>query len=103
MPEPEHTDTSTWSDQAYQQYSLQGVSRTFVLTISQLPDALETAGGNGYLLCRIADMIEDAPELSFEKKREFSLLFDRVVRGCASAEEFSPPAKIVDARQPLPN
>ena len=89
MPEPEHTDTSTWSDQAYQQHSLQGVSRTFALTIPQLPNALETAVGNGYLLCRIADTIEDAAELSFEQKREFSLLFDRVVRGCASAEEFS--------------
>lgn len=89
MPEFENTDTSTWSDQAYQQYSLQGVSRTFALTIPQLPDALETAVGNGYLLCRIADTIEDAAELSFEQKREFSLLFDRVVRGGASAQAFS--------------
>ena len=53
---------------AYQAQSLQAVSRTFALTIPQLPEALRDAVGNGYLLCRIADTIEDDPDLPWKKK-----------------------------------
>jgi farnesyl-diphosphate farnesyltransferase len=38
---------------------LPGVSRTFALTIPQLPDALRPVVTNAYLLCRTADTIED--------------------------------------------
>ena len=89
MPEQIIVDTGNWSDQDYQQYSLQGVSRTFALTIPQLPATLETAVGNGYLLCRIADTIEDAAELSCEQKREFAGRFNRVVQGSGSAADFA--------------
>ena len=47
------------TDEAYQAYSLQGVSRTFALTIPQLPHQLRLPVGNAYLLCRITDTIED--------------------------------------------
>jgi len=50
---------SNSSDAAYQEQILQHVSRTFALTIPQLPPALRTAVTNAYLLCRIADTIED--------------------------------------------
>jgi farnesyl-diphosphate farnesyltransferase len=52
------------SDEAYQERILPHVSRTFALTIPQLPPALRTAVTNAYLLCRIADTIEDEPALS---------------------------------------
>ena len=52
------------SDEAYQDEILVHVSRTFALTIPQLPQALRTAVTSAYLLCRIADTIEDEPALS---------------------------------------
>jgi farnesyl-diphosphate farnesyltransferase len=69
------------ADDAYQAHILQGVSRTFALTIPVLPHALYRAVANGYLLCRIADTIEDDAGLSFEQKREFSARFLRGVTG----------------------
>ena len=47
------------ADEAYQDEILPHVSRTFALTIPQLPSALRVAVTNAYLLCRIADTIED--------------------------------------------
>jgi farnesyl-diphosphate farnesyltransferase len=52
------------SDAVYQDQILPHVSRTFALTIPQLPAALRTSVTNAYLLCRIADTIEDEPALS---------------------------------------
>ena len=47
------------SDEQYQDQILPHVSRTFALTIPQLPPTLRIAVTNAYLLCRIADTIED--------------------------------------------
>jgi farnesyl-diphosphate farnesyltransferase len=52
------------TDEGYQDQILPHVSRTFALTIPQLPPRLKTAVTNAYLLCRIADTIEDEPALS---------------------------------------
>lgn len=52
------------SDEAYQDRILPQVSRTFALTIPQLPPALRGPVTSAYLLCRIADTIEDEPALS---------------------------------------
>ena len=60
--------SSTPSDIAYQKEALEGVARTFALTIAQLPGHLYEAVGNAYLLCRIADTIEDEPALSLGPK-----------------------------------
>ena len=54
-----------------QSHLLLGVSRTFALTIPQLPEALQHPVGNGYLLCRIIDTIEDDPNLSLNEKSCF--------------------------------
>ena len=56
--------TAMNSDFVYQTDILQGVSRTFALTIPQLPGPLRDVVGNAYLLCRITDTIEDEPSLS---------------------------------------
>ncbi len=77
------------SDEEYQHHILQGVSRTFALTIPQLPQDLCRIVGNAYLLCRIADTIEDEPALTASQKRAFSLQFIKVVDGEKSAEQFT--------------
>ena len=70
----------TASDEAFQTNILQGVSRTFALTIPVLPGELQRAVGNAYLLCRIADTIEDDAGLSLEQKRRYSDWFNALVR-----------------------
>ncbi len=60
---------------------LQGVSRTFALTIPVLPMPLQRAVANAYLLCRIIDTIEDEPTLDAPTKRYFCDLFCEVVAG----------------------
>lgn len=69
------------SDDALQDHLLQGVSRTFALTIPQLPQGLEKAVANAYLLCRIVDTIEDEVAITSDLKRELCLEFAQVVRG----------------------
>jgi len=68
-------------DFLYQERILQGVSRTFALTIPQLPARLACVVGNAYLLCRIADTIEDDKRMPFADKRRFSDRFTAVVAG----------------------
>jgi len=62
---------SVSSDVVYQDHILPHVSRTFALTIPQLPLGLRTAVTCAYLLCRIADTIEDEPALSASETLSF--------------------------------
>jgi farnesyl-diphosphate farnesyltransferase len=89
MPHWIAQDTSNMSDEAYQAYSLQGVSRTFALTIPQLPEELRLQVGNAYLLCRITDTIEDEAALTIEQKEKFADEFIGVVKGSSSADHFA--------------
>ncbi len=75
MPKFAHIDSSGLSDLEYQNHILQGVSRTFALTIPELPPALRDVVGNGYLLCRIADTIEDDAYISIEAKTALAKQF----------------------------
>lgn len=75
-------------DAQYQNDILKGVSRTFALTIPQLPEALRKVIGNAYLLCRITDTIEDDNALTSEQTRHLSDMFSEVVRGTIAAEQF---------------
>lgn len=79
----------TPADEAFQRDILQGVSRTFALTIPVLPPELFRAVANAYLLCRIADTIEDDPGLTLADKKHFSAQFLEVVRGTSPAAEFA--------------
>ncbi len=76
-------------DEQYQRESLAGVSRTFALTIPALPPPLSRVVGNGYLLCRIADTIEDDADLCAQSKLHYSALFTRVVAGEEDADSFA--------------
>jgi farnesyl-diphosphate farnesyltransferase len=89
-------------DLAFQTDILQGVSRTFALTIPQLPESLRIVVGNAYLLCRIADTVEDAAEVQSADKQAFSRLFVEVVaerdNSSTFAREFG---ALLDERTPL--
>lgn len=73
---------------AYQDAILPKVSRTFALTIPQLPEPLRCVVTNAYLLCRIADTIEDESALAVEQKQHFHELFLAAVSGDADGEDF---------------
>ncbi len=78
-----------FSDPEYERQVLQQVSRSFALTIPQLPLALQIAVTNAYLLCRIVDTIEDDESLSLDQKRFFFQDFIKAMNGQASAGEFA--------------
>ena len=73
----------------FQAYLLEGVSRTFALTIPQLPKTLFPAVANAYLLCRIVDTIEDEVSLSARQKLHFCSEFIEVVKTGQQAEIFA--------------
>jgi len=82
-------DSINYTDSEYQNYILQGVSRTFALTIPQLPKQLEAVVGNAYLWCRIADTIEDDPHLALALKVSFSDQLTQLLVGHGSADEWA--------------
>lgn len=79
----------TAEDERFQIDILQGVSRTFALTIPVLPPALCRAVGNAYLLCRIADTIEDDAGLDLAAKQRYSDWFLGTVLGEREAVAFA--------------
>lgn len=83
------SSTTTLSDEAFQAKMLEKVSRSFALTIPQLPAALTQPVANAYLMCRIADTVEDDAGLSMAQKKEFFSVFINVLAGKASAEQFA--------------
>lgn len=86
---------NTLGDEAFQDHLLQGVSRTFALTIPRLPAPLAKPVANAYLLCRIVDTIEDEVALNRAQKRRFCTEFAQVARGQR------PPDPLSDALAPL--
>src|SRR5215469_13293339 len=75
------------SDEDYQRHILVHVSRTFALTIPELPAGLREAATTAYLLCRIADTIEDEPALSAAEKLRYLTRFSQSVAAGQGAEE----------------
>ena len=73
----------------FQSQMLAGVSRTFALTIPQLPATLCRVVSNAYLLCRIVDTIEDEPALTGARKNYFCQRFVRTLNVPRHAETFS--------------
>jgi farnesyl-diphosphate farnesyltransferase len=76
---------SVRADLEFQAAILPGVSRTFALTIPVLPGALADTVANAYLLCRLADTIEDDSDLDNAEKSAFHARLEAVVRGDADA------------------
>src|SRR5579875_2392974 len=75
--------------EAYQERILPAVSRTFALTIPQLDVRLRTVIANAYLLCRIADTIEDEQALPGDVKQQFHDRFTRVVGSTEDPASFA--------------
>ena len=76
-------------DDALEKRLLLGVSRTFALTIPELPGPLQRVVTNGYLLCRLADTIEDEDAIDGGTKRELQRSFSRVVAGDEDPQRFA--------------
>lgn len=79
----------TFEEEIFAEQALQTVSRSFALTIPQLPPALRPVVTNAYLLCRIVDTIEDEEGLAVERKREFFASLVSVLSGTLSARQFA--------------
>ncbi len=71
------------------EHLLEGVSRTFAFTIPQLPDGLRETVTNAYLLCRIADTIEDDPDLDAVTKDRFHSAFLEAAETGRGAKAFA--------------
>lgn len=82
-------NSSDASDLTFQQRILPGVSRTFAVTIPQLSGRLRTAVANAYLLCRIADTVEDDPKLAPEQKSGLLRRFAKAVKGEQCMQSFA--------------
>lgn len=83
------THSDNLSDLDFQQQLLEGVSRSFAFTIPQLPGVLRRSVTNAYLLCRIADTIEDESSLTTEQKRFFFGELIAIVSDNASPAKFA--------------
>lgn len=73
----------TPESRALQDRLLPGVSRTFALTIPQLPATVRPAITNAYLLCRIADTVEDSTAMAADDKDRH---YQRLLDGLAAPE-----------------
>lgn len=81
-------ELSRVSDNQFQAILLEEVSRTFALTIPELPQGLYPVVANAYLLCRIVDTIEDEVTLTAEQKKHFCHQFIEVTKTGAGAKNF---------------
>lgn len=90
------------SDAELQAMLLEGVSRTFALTIPQLPAELYPAVANAYLLCRIVDTIEDEVSLNTEQKKYFCSSFIDIVKTGNNAEAFAKELAPLLSEQTIP-
>ncbi len=77
------------TDWGFCQQSLEEVSRTFSLPIAMLREPLERAVTCGYLLCRIADTIEDEPNLTLAERDGLYSSFLACLEQDASVSEFA--------------
>lgn len=76
------------------------VSRTFALSIEQLPPPLQDAVGIAYLLLRVSDILEDHPDLSPDRKVELLRLWAQVLDGSAPVEDLTRQVAGLDSRDP---
>ena len=75
-----------WNDRERARETLPAVSRTFAPAIGLLPRGLAHTVRLAYLLCRVADTIEDAPGLTGEARGESLLRFRALLEGGSEGE-----------------
>ena len=59
--------------------AVQGVSRTFALTVDVLEEPMSSYICVGYLLCRVADTVEDAEHVAPTEQARLLRIYDRVL------------------------
>jgi farnesyl-diphosphate farnesyltransferase len=69
-PLPDHPDLGWCHD------AVQGVSRTFALTVDVLEEPMSSYICVGYLLCRVADTVEDADHISPDEQARLLRSYD---------------------------
>lgn len=67
------------TDLAWCHEAVQGVSRTFALTVDVLDEPMASYICIGYLVCRIADTVEDAGHIPPEDQADILRLYDRAL------------------------
>jgi phytoene/squalene synthetase/2-polyprenyl-6-methoxyphenol hydroxylase-like FAD-dependent oxidoreductase len=87
-------------DWAFCKQALAEVSRTFSRPIALLPPKLEVAVTLGYLLCRIADTVEDHPAVELAAKDRLFRLFLEVLEKGADPEEFETAFREIQGEDP---
>ncbi len=71
---------------------LRGVSRTYAILVPMLPEPLADAVGLAYLVFRIIDTVEDAPDLNDDRRRALLATVELALVGDAgAAHELSSP------------
>lgn len=84
-----------------QQYEmLRGVSRTFALSIEQLPRILRDSVTVAYLLLRVSDCLEDNDVMEAGRKAELLRLWERVLSGCAPVQSLTSKLVNLDSHDP---
>ncbi|ESP89183.1 phytoene/squalene synthase family protein [Candidatus Halobonum tyrrellensis] len=77
MPDADRPDaTAPDADLAWCHDSVQGVSRTFALTVDVLEEPMASYICVGYLLCRVADTVEDTDDIPPAEQARLLRLYD---------------------------
>lgn len=84
-----------------EQYELlRGVSRTFALSIEQLPRVLRDSVTVAYLMFRVSDCIEDHPSMAPGRKAELLRLWDGVLSGRLPVQDLTDAVAGLDSSDP---
>ena len=83
-----------------QKQMVRQVSRTFALSIEQLPSRLQEAVGVAYLLLRVSDLLEDHPTLPASRKVELLHLWAHILDGQAPVRELTASLTPLDGSDP---
>lgn len=75
-------------DYVWSQEHLNKVSRTFALSLQELPDKHEKQMTVAYLLCRVPDTIEDTDKISSTEKEELLEAYKSVINSKLAPAEF---------------
>jgi farnesyl-diphosphate farnesyltransferase len=97
VPDAEVRDPDAW---AFCWRHLVEVSRTFSQPIAMLEGELRVATTCGYLLCRVADTIEDHPALPYARRRALFEAFLDVLERDADCDPFEAECRRVDGSGP---
>ncbi len=85
---------------AYSSFMLEKVSRTFAINIKVLPFSLRKPILLAYLFCRIADTVEDDPDMDGKTKKEHLLRFKDIFENLHNSAEASARAEIFSSNLP---